>query len=141
MNASRLFRKLFQAALGIGARRDNRLPLQPVGEAVAAVERAAVPPVERPAPVAAVAPRPEPPIPSEARLRSLGEVRADLARLRENARARHAQVQVRRDISFAPTDFIALAEPQQKQPRDNPEPGFAPVDFLDFGAAARPRRS
>ncbi|MEJ7688377.1 MAG: hypothetical protein WKG52_16100 [Variovorax sp.] len=67
-------------------------------------------------------------------MRSLGEVRADLARLREKARERQTQAQVRRDISFAATGFMALEEPP-KRPRSNPEPSFAPVEFLDFGAA------
>lgn len=43
------------------------------------------------------------------KLRTLEEVRADLARLRLSARERHAQGRVWRDTNFAPTDFMDLA--------------------------------
>lgn len=39
-------------------------------------------------------------------MRTLEEVRADLARLREKSRERQAQAPVRADIGFAPTDFM-----------------------------------
>ena len=42
-------------------------------------------------------------------MRTLEEVRADLARLREQARRRHAaHAQERRDRAFAPTDFMDM---------------------------------
>jgi hypothetical protein len=44
------------------------------------------------------------------KLRTLEEVRADLARLRLSARERHAQGHVWRDTNFAPTDFMDLAK-------------------------------
>jgi hypothetical protein len=43
------------------------------------------------------------------KLRTLEEVRADLARLRLSSRERHAQSQAWRDTNFAPTDFMDLA--------------------------------
>jgi hypothetical protein len=69
-------------------------------------------------------------------MRSLEEVRADLARLRESAKQRHAQLQVQRDASFAPTDFMEMPS---HQPAPEPAPGesaddsFAATAFLDFG--------
>ena len=66
------------------------------------------------------------------RLRTLEEVRADLAALRERTRVQQAQTQARRDISFAPTDFMGFAEPAAAVP-DSPASGFAATDFLDFG--------
>jgi hypothetical protein len=66
-------------------------------------------------------------------MRSLEEVRADLARLRESARERHARAPVppRRDISFEPTDFMDFGQPQP-QPRGEPEESFEQTAFLDF---------
>lgn len=66
------------------------------------------------------------------RLRTLEEVRADLAHLRERTRALQAQAQARRDMSFAPTDFMDFAE-VKPAPAESPPSGFAPTDFLDFG--------
>ena len=70
------------------------------------------------------------------RLRTLEEVRADLARLRERTRALQAQAQARaearRDMSFAPTDFMDFAD-AKPMPAESPASGFAPTDFLDFG--------
>jgi len=44
-------------------------------------------------------------------MRTLEEVRADLARLRDQARSRHAaHVQQRRDRAFAPTDFMDMGQ-------------------------------
>jgi len=45
-------------------------------------------------------------------MRTLEEVRADLARLREQARRRQAaHAQQRRDLAFAPTDFMEFGKP------------------------------
>jgi len=64
-------------------------------------------------------------------MRSLEEVRADLARLRESAKERHARAPVapRRDISFEPTDFMDFAKPE---PRREPDESFEQTAFLDF---------
>ena len=43
-------------------------------------------------------------------MRTLEEVRADLARLRLSASERHARSQAFRDTNFAPTDFMELAK-------------------------------
>jgi hypothetical protein len=65
------------------------------------------------APVARVQPAPVArmgaPAVAAPKLRTLEEVRADLARLRLSARERHAQARVWRDTNFAPTDFMELA--------------------------------
>ena len=69
-------------------------------------------------------------------MRTLEEVRADLARLREKSRERQAQAPVRADIGFAPTDFMDFAPPTSKSKpsrRDEPESNFASPAFLDFG--------
>lgn len=62
-------------------------------------------------------------------MRSLEEVRADLARLRQSAKERHARalVPVRRDISFEPTDFMDFAKPAEAA-----EESFEATAFLDF---------
>jgi hypothetical protein len=78
-------------------------------------------------------------------MRSLEEVRADLARLRENAKQRHAQLQVRREATaFAPTDFMDFARVPEALPSEpvpllppNRDGGdgsdnFAATAFLDF---------
>lgn len=65
-------------------------------------------------------------------MRTLEEVRADLARLRDQARRRHAaNVQQRRDLGFAPTDFMEYGKPAAPS---SPAGGFAPTDFMDMGA-------
>jgi len=69
-------------------------------------------------------------------MRSLEEVRADLARLRESAKQRHAQLQVRRDASFAPTDFMEMpgaAPAAAPAPSEQSDDSFAATAFLDFG--------
>jgi hypothetical protein len=66
-------------------------------------------------------------------MRTLEEVRADLARLREKSRKRQVQAPVSRDIGFAPTDFMDFAQPVLKsRKREAPESNFAPTDFLNF---------
>lgn len=66
-------------------------------------------------------------------MRTLEEVRADLARLRDQAKRRHAaHVQERRDRAFAPTDFMEygkLASPAAPAAARE----FAPTDFMDMG--------
>ena len=66
-------------------------------------------------------------------MRTLEEVRADLARLRASAKERHAQamVPVRRDAAFAPTDFMDFAEPATP-PREDSESSFEATAYLDF---------
>ena len=79
---------------------------------------------------AAVAPAPA----TTQAMRTLEEVRADLARLREHARRRHlANAQARRDIGFAPTDFMDFGAKPAARPAV-PAPGFAPTDFLEMRA-------
>ncbi|MBS0343339.1 MAG: hypothetical protein JSS56_22780 [Proteobacteria bacterium] len=64
-------------------------------------------------------------------MRTLEEVRADLARLREQARSRHAaHVQQRRDLGFAPTDFMEYGKPASAA---GSAAGFPPTDFMDMG--------
>ena len=65
-------------------------------------------------------------------MRSLDEVRADLARLRETAKERHAlaQQQVRRaDTSFARTDFMEIPEPLP-MPRKKDDSEFEATAFV-----------
>jgi hypothetical protein len=108
-----------------------------------------------PAPAAAPALATANPAPAKT-MRSLEEVRADLARLRESARERHAQLQVRRVASFPTTDFMEMAKPHPphephetnaphepapaRTAAEEPDTAFAATAFLDFGTGkARPR--
>lgn len=73
-------------------------------------------------------------------MRTLEEVRADLARLREQARQRQAaSAQARRDQAFAPTDFMDFggAGPAGGRPATSAagSGGFAPTDFQEMGTA------
>ena len=61
-------------------------------------------------------------------MRSLEEVRADLARLRKNAKERHAPVPVKRDTHFEPTDFQEFVVPEPRPAMD----GFAPTAYAGF---------
>jgi hypothetical protein len=80
-------------------------------------------------------------------MRTLEEVRADLARLRASAKERHAQAQAqaqvqaqaRRSAAFEPTDFMDFARPEAP-PSDNPESSFASTAYLDF-TTLKPRES
>lgn len=74
-------------------------------------------------------------------MRTLEEVRADLARLRASAKERHAQalVPVRRDVAFAPTDFMDFAQPEAP-PREDSESSFEATAYLDF-TTLKPRES
>jgi hypothetical protein len=92
------------------------------------------------------APRPEPPPvaaqpvapPAVAKpMRSLEEVRADLARLRKNAKERHALAPVKRDTHFEPTDFQEFVIPT---PRPEPD-SYAPTAYMGISNLARPAPS
>ena len=74
-------------------------------------------------------------------MRTLEAVRADLARLRASAKERHAQalIPVRRDVAFAPTDFMDFAEPATP-PREDSESSFEATAYLDF-TTLKPRES
>ncbi|MDL9997760.1 hypothetical protein QTI24_04030 [Variovorax sp. J22P240] len=120
-------------------------------------ERSPLPPLpiktEAPAPVvsppqpvrevvqAVVQPEPEEAPATVKPMRTLEEVRADLARLRASAKERHAQalVPVRRDVAFAPTDFMDFAEPATP-PREDSESSFEATAYLDF-TTLKPRES
>jgi hypothetical protein len=81
-----------------------------------------LPPTERPA------------APKE--FRTLEDMRADLAHLRATARERHAWMQGKHDISFAPTDFLDipdLASPAHDKVEENFE-ATAYLDFVSLGA-------
>ena len=73
-------------------------------------------------------------------MRTLEEVRADLARLRDEARRRHAaHVQERRDRAFAPTDFMEFGKPvAAANPAASSGRAFQPTDFMDFTAGKAP---
>lgn len=82
----------------------------PARSASQSVVRQPVAPVPVAAPVAAVqAPPVEAPQAPVRKMRTLEEVRADLARLRLSASERHARSHAWRDTNFAPTDFMGLA--------------------------------
>jgi hypothetical protein len=92
-------------------------------------------------------PAPEDPPAAIKPMRSLEEVRADLARLRASAKERHAQAQAqahekaqaRRNVAFEPTDFLDFETPEAP-PSDNPESSFASTAYLDF-TTLKPRGS
>ena len=95
MNASFIFRSI------------RRLFGRPTRDATPA--HAAAQPVA-PRPVVAMEPSPVEPVQTPVRkMRTLEEVRADLARLRLSASERHARSHAWRDTNFAPTDFMELA--------------------------------
>lgn len=65
-------------------------------------------------------------------MRTLEEVRADLARLRDQARRRHAaHAQQRRDLAFAPTDFMEFGKPAAPAGSASARE-FPPTDFMDM---------
>ena len=94
--------------------------------------RQAVPAVEQPvaAPAAKVQAAEEKP------MRTLAEVRADLARLREKSRERQAQQRalVRHDVAFPATDFMEFvpSAPEQRREKEGAGESFAPTAYLDF---------
>jgi len=71
-------------------------------------------------------------------MRTLEEVKADLARLRDQAKRRQAaNAQARREqavAAFAPTDFMEYGKPlaPAKQAAQASSRAFAPTDFMDF---------
>ena len=88
-------------------------------------------PAPRAAPPKPVAVKPVAEAPAAARpARSLEEMRAELARLRQNAKERHTPVPVKRDTFFEPTDFQELVVPE---PPPAPE-SHAPTVYMDFTA-------
>lgn len=104
MDALFLFRSIRQL---FSRHTRDAAPARPASQAV--VRQPAAPlPVE--APVAAVQ---APPVEAQQapvrKMRTLEEVRADLARLRLSASERHARSYAWRDTNFAPTDFMELA--------------------------------
>lgn len=70
-------------------------------------------------------------------MRTLAEVRADLARLREKSRERQAQQRAasRHDATFPATDFMefvpSVPEAHAEKPEETGE-SFAPTAYLDF---------
>jgi hypothetical protein len=75
--------------------------------------------------------------PAAAKMRSIEEIRADLARLRQNAKERHAELRAQQQTSFPATDLMEIApnlpEPKpERAPRDSTETAFAATAFVDF---------
>ncbi|MDM0073394.1 hypothetical protein QTH90_03315 [Variovorax sp. J2P1-59] len=89
----------------------------------------------------AVQPEPEEAPAAVKPMRTLEEVRADLARLRASAKERHAQamVPVRRDVAFEPTDFMDFAKPEPR-PSEDSGSSFEATAYLDF-TTLKPRES
>ncbi len=84
-------------------------PARPASQSVVVRQAAAPLPVAASVAAAVVAPLAEPPQAAIRKMRTLEEVRADLARLRLSASERHARSYAWRDTNFAPTDFMELA--------------------------------
>lgn len=114
--------------LNTGAAQPAARPSVPTGLAPITVASA-------PAPLAASTPAPA----TTQAMRTLEEVRADLARLRDQAKRRQAaNAQARREQAFAPTDFMEYGLPAiPASPATPAAPAaaraFAPTDFMDFG--------
>ena len=115
----------------------HEVPSPVVREMPKPVEVAPAVPVAAPVAAPVIARVADAPSPAKT-MRSLEEVRADLARLRESAKERHARAPVppRRDISFAPTDFMDFAKPEPAREPDEP---FEQTAFLDFTTLKSPR--
>jgi len=113
-------------------RADAARPSVPTGPAPITVT-----PVSAPAPLSAASPLAAAGTPAPATtqaMRTLEEVRADLARLRDQAKRRQAaNAQARRERAFAPTDFMEYGQPAAPVETSAPARAFAPTDFLDFG--------
>jgi hypothetical protein len=98
-----------------------------------AIPQPAAPVVEEPVMMPAVKAQ----VPEEKPMRTLAEVRADLARLREQSRERQAQQRatVRQDVAFPATDFMEFV-PSVSESRagkhDDAGESFAPTAYLDF---------
>lgn len=84
-------------------------PVRPASQPMVVRQPAAPMPVAAPVAAAVVASLAEPPQGPIRKMRTLEEVRADLARLRLSASERHARSYAWRDTNFAPTDFMELA--------------------------------
>ncbi len=84
--------------------------------------------VQPPAAPAEIAPGPAKP------MRTLAEVRADLARLREKSRERQAQARVARpEVAFAATDFMDyLPSAPTRHEAPAGDESFAPTAYIDF---------
>ena len=109
--------------------RRDAAPVRPVSEAGPAPVLA---PIPVPTPVAVAAPAAAKVAPAAApAMRSLEEVRADLARLRANAKERHAQLKARHESAFAPTDFLDFSAPAPVA-REISETAYASTAFFDF---------
>ncbi|MBO9513624.1 MAG: hypothetical protein J7549_05845 [Variovorax sp.] len=67
-------------------------------------------------------------------MRTLAEVRADLARLREKSRERQAQARVARpEVAFAATDFMDyLPSAPTRHEAPAGDESFAPTAYIDF---------
>ena len=159
MNASRLLQSLFRIPRGLWSALAAPVPMprpaerakprsaapakrefhptsfeaaRPEFEPVALRPAAPAPVVKAPV-VVAEAPEAEAPAGAKT-MRSLDEVRADLARLRETAKERHAltQQQVRHvDTSFARTDFMEIPEPLPlPMPRKKDDSEFEATAFV-----------
>lgn len=105
---------------------------------------AAVPVAAAPVEAAAAAQQPEAAAPAP-KMRSIEEIRADLARLRQNAKERHAEMLAQRDQSFAATDLMDIV-PAPPEPKPAPsetasETAFAATAFVDFGDVKSRRAS
>lgn len=143
MNASRLLEALFRIRRSPRAVPATSVPTPPAKRvfsptsfeaAPPEVVLAAVQPEPAPAPVVEVT---ELEAPSRAKtMRSLEEVRADLARLRQTASERHALAQQPArhvDTSFARTDFMEIpGHLPTSSPRKKDASEFEPTAFADF---------
>jgi hypothetical protein len=132
------------------ARRPGARPLQPAASAAVAAAPVKAPRVEKPAPVVAAqqalpaveqpvaAPATKAQAPEEKPMRTLAEVRADLARLREKSRERQAQqrAQMRHDVAFPATDFMEFvpSAPERRSEKEEAGESFAPTAYIDFTA-------
>ncbi|SCK11816.1 hypothetical protein VAR608DRAFT_0629 [Variovorax sp. HW608] len=131
------------------ARRPAVRPLQPVASPALAVVPVKARQVEKPASVVVARqalPAVEQPVvaappakvqaPEEKPMRTLAEVRADLARLREKSRERQAQqrAQARYDVAFPATDFMEFvpSAPERRSGTEEAGESFAPTAYLDF---------
>jgi len=107
-------------------------PVRPVPEPVPAPVLAPIPvvtPIAVMTPVAVTAPAAATAAPVSApAMRSLEEVRADLARLRASAQERHAQLKAQHESAFAPTDFLDFSVPAPAAS----ETAYASTAFFDF---------
>ncbi|VTU24720.1 hypothetical protein SRS16CHR_03510 [Variovorax sp. SRS16] len=162
MQASRFFGILLRIGQGIGAALGVRRTAEPAPQvsafaptSIAAatnttdVTEPAALEAPMPAPVLAVSPRPAPaaqsnaapPLPAQPeaatppanKMRSIEEIRADLARLRQNAKERHAELLAQREVGLAATDLMDIAPPPPEPRESASDIAFAATAFVDFG--------